>query len=96
MYPSRAPARPSVVKEHEQAKDGGDCRVYVPRLLIGTSILAFAAGVVVLAALTSWWALFALLALFPLLMVVCGLAMTSAMRGHTGRCAAGRCAPRSG
>lgn len=39
------------------------------------------AGVVVLAALTSWWVLFALFALPPLLMMVGGPVMMTAMRG---------------
>jgi cation transporter-like permease len=45
---------------------------------------AAAAGIVVLAALTTWWALFALLALCPLMGLVCGAAMVSGMGGRMG------------
>ena len=56
-------------------------------------VTAAAAGIVVVAALTTWWALFALLALCPLMMLVCGAAMMSAMGGRMGRgfCAGGPC-----
>ena len=55
-------------------------------LLIVGPILAAAAvaGVVVLAALTSWWVLFALFALPPLMMMVCGPVMLTAMCGPGG------------
>jgi len=66
-------------------------------LMIGALIVAAAAvaGVVVLAALTSWWVLFALFALPPLLMMVCGPVMMTAMSGPRGSgfAAAGWCAP---
>jgi hypothetical protein len=54
---------------------------------------AAAAGIVVLSALTSWWVLFALLALCPLLMLVCGVTLMSAMSGRmgSGLCAVGPC-----
>jgi hypothetical protein len=56
-------------------------------------VTAAAAGIVILAALTTWWALFALLALCPLMMLVCGGAMMSAMDGRMGLgfCAGGPC-----
>ena len=66
-------------------------------MLVGPIIAAAAvAGVVVLAALTNWWVLFALFALPPLMMMVCGPVMMSAMRGSMGHgfSAAGWCAPR--
>ena len=50
--------------------------------IVGTAAVA---GVVVLAALTSWWVLFALFALPPLMMMVCGPAMMSAMRAPKSR-----------
>ena len=56
----------------------------IPTLLLVTGPLVAAtavAGVVVLAALTSWWVLFALFALPPLMMMVCGPVMMTAMRG---------------
>ena len=53
--------------------------------LVGAFVAAAAvASVVVLAALTSWWVLFALFAVCPLLMMVGGLAMMTAMRGPMG------------
>lgn len=68
-----------------------------PLLMIGAPIVAAAAvaGIVVLAALTSWWVLFALFALPPLLMMVCGPVMMTAMRSSMGHgfSAAGWCAP---
>jgi hypothetical protein len=73
---------------------------YWPRissLLIvgGFAAAAAVTGVVVLAALTSWWVLFALFALPPLMMMVCGPVMMTAMRGSigTGFCAPRWCAP---
>jgi hypothetical protein len=55
-------------------------------VMIGGPIVAAAGvtGVVVLAALASWWVLFALFALPPLMMMVCGPVMMSAMRGPIG------------
>jgi hypothetical protein len=55
-------------------------------VMIGGPIVAAAgvAGAVVLAALTSWWVLFALFALPPLMMVVWGPVMMTAMRGPIG------------
>lgn len=68
-----------------------------PLLMIGGPIIAAAAvaGVVVIASLTSWWVLFALFALPPLLMMVCGPLMMTAMRGRARRGfpAAGSCPP---
>ena len=63
--------------------------LYPPRIssLLMVGGFAFTAGVtgvVVLAALTSWWVLFALFALPPLMMIVCGPVMMTAMRGPTG------------
>jgi hypothetical protein len=63
---------------------------YPPRIsslfMVGGPIVAAAgvAGVVVLAALTSWWVLFALFALPPLMMVACAPVMMTAMRGSLG------------
>ena len=71
-------------------------RISSPFMVGGPIVAAAAAaGVVVLAALTSWWVLFALFALPPLMMMVCGPVMMTAMRGPTGRgfLAAGWCPP---
>jgi hypothetical protein len=57
----------------------------------GFAAAAAVTGVIVLAALTSWWVLFGLFALPPLMMMVCGPAMMTAMRGPMG---SGFCAPR--
>jgi hypothetical protein len=70
----------------------------IPSLLmvVGPIVAAAAvAGVVVLAALTSWWVLFALFALPPLMMMVCGPVMMSAMHSpaDAGFPAAGWCPP---
>lgn len=68
--------------------------------MVGGPIIATAevAGVVVLAALTTWWVLFALFALPPLMMMICGPLMMTAMRGSMGPgfSAAGWCASRPG
>jgi hypothetical protein len=52
--------------------------------LLGLIVLAWAAAIIVVAALTSWWALFALFALFPLAM-----ASSMAVMGATGPAQAG-------
>ena len=66
-------------------------------IMVVGPILAAAAvvGTVVLAALTSWWVLFALFALPPLMMLACGPVMMAAMRGprSSGFSAAGWCPP---
>ena len=65
-------------------------------MVVGPVVAAAAvAGVVVLAALTSWWVLFALFALPPLMMMVCGPVMMTAMRvpAGSGFPAAGSCSP---
>ncbi len=53
--------------------------------MVGAPVVAAAAvaGVVILAALTSWWVLFALFALPPLMMMVCGPVMMTAMRSSS-------------
>ena len=72
---------------------------YPPRIsspfMVGGPVAAAAAvaGVVVLAALTSWWVLFALFALPPLLMMVGGPVMMTAMRGPRGSGLWRWCAP---
>ena len=93
---STSETRPNPVPVSVEAKSFECPRGMSSRFAVGALIVtAAAAGVVVLAALTSWWALFALLALCPLLMMVCGLAMMTAMRGPrgSGLCAAGPCTP---
>lgn len=69
---------------------------YPPRItlfMVGGPIVGAAAvpGVVVLAALTSWWVLFALP---PLMMTLCGLIMMTAMRGPS-RCSGSAAAARN-
>lgn len=58
---------------------------------------AAVAGVVVLSAFTSWWVLFALFGLPPLLMMVCGTTMMATGCSPVGFCADMPCAswPRS-
>lgn len=72
---------------------------YPPRipslLMVGAPITAAAAvtGVVLLATLTSWWVLFALSALPPLMMMVWGPVMMTAMRGRMASGFLGWCPP---
>lgn len=65
------------------------------RLLIGlcfAAATATVAGVVVLAALTSWWVLFALFGVPPLVMLVCGAAMMATGGSLARSCADMPCA----
>ena len=94
MSPNESRPRP------EQVSDDAQRLQYPPQipslLMIGGPLVAATAvaGVVVLAALTTWWALFALFALPPLLMMVCGPMMMTAMRSAARPLlAAGQCPP---
>jgi hypothetical protein len=88
-------------KKPEPMNDEPPSLQYPPRIpslfmVVGPIVAAaVVVGVVVLAALTSWWVLFALFALPPLMMMVCGPVMMTAMRGSTGSgfSAAGWCPP---
>jgi hypothetical protein len=81
---SESRPRPESVVDEEQRLQ------YPPHiaslLIVGGPLVAAAAvaGVVVLAALSSWWVLFALFALPPLMMMICGPVMITAMRGPAG------------
>lgn len=84
----------------EPVSDDARNSPYSPRivsvLVVAGPIVAAAAvaGVVVLAALTSTWVLFALFALPPLMMLVWGAVMMTAMRGPAGSgFSAGWCPP---
>ena len=95
MTTSESRQRPEPVGDEAQRLQ---CPPQIPSLLmVGGPLVAAAAvvGVVVPAALTSWWVLFALFALPPLLMTVCGSVMMTAMRRPMGSGfgTAGSCPP---
>ena len=95
MSPNESSPRPEPVSDEAQ-------RLQYPAqiqslLMVGGPLVAATAvaSVVVIAALTSWWVLFALFALPPLMMMVCGPVMMTAMRSpaSSGLPAAGWCPP---
>jgi Flp pilus assembly protein TadB len=81
---SMSESRPS--SEPLRQSDGfrspsGTLSVFAVGALVVTAVVA---GVVVLSALASWWVLFGLFAVFPLMMLFCGAAMMTARRGPLG------------